>query len=41
VAFGADGKFVYRSFTNGVACNLASFGGDPIVGVAKSCYLTP
>jgi hypothetical protein len=41
VAFGADGEFIYRSFTNGAACNLASLGVDPIFGVVKSCYLTP
>jgi hypothetical protein len=41
VAYGAGGDFTYRSFSDGTACGTAAFGGDPIVGVAKSCYLTP
>jgi hypothetical protein len=41
VAFGARGAFVYRSFTGGTPCTTTAFGGDPLNGVAKSCYLTP
>jgi len=38
VAYGANGKFVTKEFTNGVNCNYKIFG-DPIKGVAKSCYI--
>ncbi len=38
VAFGANGKFVYKSFRNGVDCKTSVFGKDPIPGVAKACY---
>jgi hypothetical protein len=41
VAFGADGSYTYKSFTGGTPCTNAVFGGDPIYGVVKSCYLTP
>lgn len=41
VAYGARGVFVYRSFTSSTACSSTAFGGDPLPGVAKSCYLTP
>ncbi|WP_157596860.1 family 43 glycosylhydrolase [Streptacidiphilus rugosus] len=41
VAYGAAGRFAYRSFTAQAPCNSASFGGDPIFGVVKACYLTP
>ena len=41
VAYGADGDFTYATFTGGVSCTTASFsGGDPIPGVAKSCFTT-
>jgi hypothetical protein len=33
--------FVYRSFSGGAACTSTAFGGDPLPGAAKSCYLTP
>ncbi len=38
VAYGANGKFVYQTATNGIACNNATFG-DPNVGVFKACYV--
>ncbi|MGC4806142.1 alpha-L-rhamnosidase C-terminal domain-containing protein [Micromonospora sp. DT233] len=41
VAYGARGKYVYRSFTGGTPCSTAAFGGDPLPNVPKSCYLTP
>ncbi|MBB5867833.1 hypothetical protein F4553_001212 [Allocatelliglobosispora scoriae] len=41
VAYGAAGRFVYRSFTGGTPCAITVFGTDPIYGVAKNCYLTP
>jgi hypothetical protein len=39
VAFGADGDYVYRTFTGGTACSATAFGTDPINGVVKACYL--
>lgn len=36
VRYGADGIYVTRTFTDGVACNNAVFG-DPVVGRLKSC----
>jgi Bacterial alpha-L-rhamnosidase 6 hairpin glycosidase domain len=39
VAFGADGDFVYKTFTGGVSCTNTAFGTDPIFDVAKSCYV--
>ena len=41
VAFGARGRYVFRSFTGNAACTPAAFGNDPLFGVPKSCYLTP
>jgi hypothetical protein len=40
VAFGARGKYVFRSFTGNAACTTAAFGSDLLAGVQKSCYLT-
>jgi hypothetical protein len=40
VAYGADGDFVYRTFSGGVACTNAAFGTDPVPNVVKACYLT-
>lgn len=40
VAYGANGQFNYGTFTNGAACNNATFG-DPIPGVVKACYSGP
>lgn len=37
VAYGADGKFNYKTVTGGVDCNNATFG-DPISGVVKACF---
>ena len=39
VRYGADGKFVLKTLTNGTACRNDAFGGDPAVGVTKSCAL--
>jgi hypothetical protein len=39
VAFGANGKFYYRTATTSVGCTIANFG-DPIAGVAKRCYVS-
>ena len=38
VRYGANGTYVYQTFTDGTACNNEVFG-DPIVGVVKSCAL--
>jgi hypothetical protein len=40
VAYGADGDYVYGTFTGGAACTNTAFGTDPIPNVPKSCYLT-
>ncbi|MBA2677413.1 MAG: alpha-L-rhamnosidase [Ktedonobacteraceae bacterium] len=37
VAYGANGKYFYGSFTNGTPCNNSVFG-DPVSGVVKACY---
>jgi len=37
VRYGANGKYNYSSFLNGVGC-LNSVLGDPIVNVVKKCY---
>jgi len=41
VAYGANGKFNFRSSTSTIACTNAVFGGDPIPGVAKKCFCPP
>ena len=38
VAFGADGDFVYQTFTGSAPCNTTAFP-DPIFQVVKACYL--
>jgi hypothetical protein len=40
VAFGADGDFVYRTFTGSAPCTSTAFGNDPLYNVGKACYLT-
>lgn len=37
VAYGADGKYFYGSFTSGTPCSNSIFG-DPDTGVVKACY---
>lgn len=37
VAYGADGAYVYGSFTNGTACSDTAFG-NPISNIVQSCY---
>lgn len=37
VRFGANGKYVIKTFTDGVACTVNKFG-DPISGVSKDCH---
>ncbi|MFK0153205.1 MGH1-like glycoside hydrolase domain-containing protein [Streptomyces sp. NPDC090493] len=40
VAYGANGNFVHQVTNGSVGCSNAHFG-DPVDGVAKSCYLPP
>lgn len=41
VAYGANGKFTYKTrVTNGIDCNNSVFG-DPNYGTAKACYIKP
>ncbi|MER6960122.1 alpha-L-rhamnosidase [Streptomyces sp. NPDC000618] len=40
VAYGARGRFLYKSFTGGAGCTTAAFGTDPLPDVSKACYLT-
>ncbi|WP_405591427.1 MGH1-like glycoside hydrolase domain-containing protein [Streptomyces sp. NBC_01190] len=40
VAYGAGGDYLYATFTSGAPCTNTAFGGDPIAGVAKSCFTT-
>lgn len=35
--FGANGVHFYKTVTGSIACNNAAWGGDPIIGIAKSC----
>lgn len=41
VAFGSDGLFRFGTFTDGVDCTAASFGGDPNPGGDNRCYVNP
>ena len=41
VAYGARDKWVHKVFRGGVKCATDRFGGDPIPGVRKSCYVKP
>lgn len=35
--YGANGAYYYRTVTASIACSNAAWGGDPAVGVVKSC----
>jgi hypothetical protein len=40
VRYGVDGKFLLpREFTDGLACDNATFGVDPAPGVVKQCQI--
>ncbi len=41
VAFGSDGLFRYGTFTGGVDCTAASFGGDPNPDGDNRCFVNP
>ncbi len=38
VAYGANGTFFYKTFTDGTLCNYTIFG-DPLPGVTKWCFI--
>jgi hypothetical protein len=38
VAYGANGRYFYGSFTGGTGCGNSVFG-DPDSGVVKACYV--
>ncbi len=40
VAYGADGRFVYKTLTGGATLNDAAFGGDPAPGFEKRGYVS-
>ncbi|WP_328615114.1 serine/threonine protein kinase [Amycolatopsis sp. NBC_00355] len=40
VAFGANGTYLYRTFSGGTPCMASVFGADPLANVPKFCYLT-
>lgn len=37
VAFGIDGKWKYKGYTDGASCTVGAFG-DPAVGIKKNCF---
>ncbi|MGV9194155.1 chitobiase/beta-hexosaminidase C-terminal domain-containing protein [Microbacterium sp. MC2] len=41
VAFGSEGLFSYGTFTGGVECTAANFGGDPNPGGDNRCFVNP
>jgi hypothetical protein len=41
VAFGSDGLFAFGTFTDGVECTAANFGGDPNPGGDNRCFVNP
>jgi len=41
VAFGSAGLFAYGTFTDGVECTAAAFGGDPNPGGDNRCFVNP
>jgi hypothetical protein len=44
VAYGVGstaGSYRFRTATDGVDCGIVAFGGDPAVGVLKSCFVAP
>ena len=40
VYYGAQGKYLKKTATASIACTSAAFGGDPIYGIKKSCYIS-
>ncbi len=41
VLYGAGTSVYYRTATGSIACTNAAFGGDPIPGTPKQCYVSP
>ncbi len=41
VAYGVDGKFRQRVITHGTKCINEVFGGDPVPGKPKACFVSP
>jgi hypothetical protein len=39
VAYGAKGTYTYLTATDGISCDNTTFGGDPLPGVAKACFV--
>jgi hypothetical protein len=39
VAYGATGRFIYKTATDLIRCNNSTFGGDPIPYTVKACYI--
>jgi hypothetical protein len=37
VRYGAEGRYIYRTVTNGIGCSNDVFG-DPTPGLAKNCF---
>lgn len=37
----AAGSYRFRVATGGIDCGIVAFGGDPAVGVLKSCFVAP
>lgn len=38
--YGANGAYLYKTVTGSAVCSNATFGGDPAVGVVKTCAYT-
>jgi hypothetical protein len=38
VYYGAKGTYLYKTLSGSLTCSPATFGGDPVPGVLKSCY---
>lgn len=39
VAFGANKKYVFKTFYNGAKCTNEAFGSDPVPGTYKTCFI--
>ena len=39
VRFGVTGKFIVRNGTNGLPCDVNTFGDDPAYGQKKGCFV--
>ena len=40
-AFGANGRYLSGTATDGFKCTVAEWGSDPVPGVRKACFLKP